>query len=81
MQLHKEQLKSINRIAALDPLFLEAAFAAMNESEALRGVLGADDQKLRAQRQDVAQWQSVVEEVDALSQSGASGRRQSKPAC
>jgi hypothetical protein len=67
VQLHKAQLKSINRVANIDPLFLEAAFAAMNESEALRGVVGADDRLLRAQRQDVAQWQSVVEEVDALS--------------
>lgn len=67
VQLHKAQLKSINRLSSIDPLFLEAAFATMNESEALRGVLGADDQQLRAQWQVIAQWQGVVEEVDALS--------------
>jgi septal ring factor EnvC (AmiA/AmiB activator) len=68
VQLQTAQLKAMNRVAGIDPLFLEAAFAAMNESEALRSVLGADDQQLRTQRQDVAQWQSLVEEVDALRQ-------------
>jgi nucleotidyltransferase/DNA polymerase involved in DNA repair len=66
--LQQEQLQSIRRVASVDPLFLEAAFAAMNESETLRVALGADDQQLRAQRQDAGQWQSLIEETDALRQ-------------
>jgi hypothetical protein len=67
VQLAQKQLQAINRVASIDPFFLEAAFAAMNESEALRSVLGTDDQQLRTQQQDVAKWQSLVEETDALS--------------
>jgi hypothetical protein len=68
VQLRKAQAKSMTRVASLDPLFLDAAFAAISESAVLRDAVEATDEQLRAQRQDTAEWQSVVEEVDALRQ-------------
>jgi hypothetical protein len=68
VQLQKAQVKSMNRAAALDPQFLEAAFAAISDSAVLRDAVVATDEQLRTQRQDTAQWQSVIEEVDAFRQ-------------
>lgn len=68
VQLQKAQAKSMTRVAALDPLFLDAAFAAISESTVLRDAVQATVEQLRSQRQDTEQWQSVIEEVDALRQ-------------
>jgi hypothetical protein len=66
VQLQKAQMRAMAHVANLDPEFLEGAFAAISESAVLQAAIGTNDQQLRADRQNAAEWKGVIEEVDAL---------------